>query len=271
MSFKIDIDITNKAISNPDMIKAVLIDLNGTLHIEDKAIPGAIDALKKLSKQKLNVKFVTNTTKESQRVLHEKLKSIGFELNKDDIVSSLGAAKALLQQRKLRPMLMLAPEALEDFQEFPTQPENPNAVVIGLAPSEFHYERLNDAFRHLQNGAQLIAIHEGKYYRRFDGLALGPGCFIKGLEYSAQCTAELIGKPNASFFLSALGDIPPNQAVMIGDDVNDDIKGAMDVGMQGYLVQTGKYRTADEAKIQPPPTEVLPSFVEAVDKILSQI
>lgn len=66
-------------------------------------------------------------------------------------------------------------------------------------------------------GAQLIAIHAGKYYKRSDGLALGPGCFVKGLEYSAQCTAELVGKPNKTFFLSALGSVPPNNAVMIGD------------------------------------------------------
>lgn len=71
--------------------------------------------------------------------------------------------------------------------------------------------------RCLLNGAQLIAIHAGKYYKRSDGLALGPGCFVKGLEYSAQCKAELVGKPNEAFFKSALGGIDPKEAVMIGD------------------------------------------------------
>lgn len=41
--------------------------------------------------------------------------------------------------------------------------------------------------------------------------------------------------------------------------------------MMGYLVQTGKYRAGDEEKIQPPPTAVFPSFVEAVNKILDEI
>lgn len=71
--------------------------------------------------------------------------------------------------------------------------------------------------RALLNGAQLIGIHAGKYYKRSDGLALGPGCFVKGLEYAAQCKAELVGKPNATFFNSALGDIFPEDAIMIGD------------------------------------------------------
>lgn len=46
---------------------------------------------------------------------------------------------------------------------------------------------------------------------------MGPGCFVKGLEYSAQCTAEVVGKPNRSFFISALGSIAPENALMIGD------------------------------------------------------
>lgn len=113
--------------------------------------------------------------------------------------------------------MQVAPEALEDFEGLacPSR-ETPNAVVIGLAPTEFHYDRLNQAFRCLQNGAQLIAIHAGKYYKTNDGLSLGPGCFVKGLEYAAQCQAVIVGKPNRLFFQSAL-TVQPEEAVMIGD------------------------------------------------------
>nr|CAI5835733.1 unnamed protein product [Callosobruchus analis] len=252
------------------MLRGVLIDLSGTLHIENQAIPGCIEALNRLLSSNLYVRFVTNTTKESKRILFERLTELGFKVDKDHIISSLGAAKSLIVKRNLRPMLMLSPEAMEDFYDVQCpKDDKPNAVLIGLAPTEFHYDRLNQAFRYLQDGAQLIAIHAGKYYKRSDGLALGPGCFVKGLEYSAQCSAELVGKPNKSFFLSALGDIPPEEAVMIGDDVTDDIQGAMNAGLKGYLVQTGKYKAGDENKINPSPTVVVPSFVEAVDKILS--
>lgn len=72
-------------------------------------------------------------------------------------------------------------------------------------------------FRLLLDGAPLIGIHEGRYYKRPDGLALGPGAFIKGLEYSAGIKAEIVGKPTAGFFKSALNDVSPEEAVMIGD------------------------------------------------------
>ena len=37
-----------------------------------------------------------------------------------------------------------------------------------------------------------------------EGLSLGPGCFVTGLEYSADIKAEVVGKPQASFFSMAL-------------------------------------------------------------------
>lgn len=253
-------------------LKAVLIDLSGTLHVEDTAIPGAVDALKRLRESNVPIKFVTNTTKESRRCLYERLISLGFELKENEIWSSLWAAQDLLRSRNLRPMLMVDDAALEDFSGLTDfKEEEQNAVVIGLAPNMFNYGQLNKAFRLLLNGAPLIAIHYGRYYKRSDGLALGPGPFVRGLEYASDCHSEVVGKPSSAFFQSALGDIDPAYAVMIGDDVRDDIGGAQALGMRGFLVQTGKYRPGDESRISPGPTVVCPHFPEAVDILLKEL
>ncbi|XP_067005109.2 haloacid dehalogenase-like hydrolase domain-containing protein 2 [Anabrus simplex] len=254
-------------------IKAVLIDLSGTLHIDDTAIPGAVDALKRLRKTNIPVKFVTNTTKESRRFLHERLVGLGFEIKPDEIWSSLWAARDLVASRELQPYLMLEDAAMEDFADLGKQEgeHEYNSVVIGLAPSMFDYDHLNKAFRLLLRGASLIAIHEARYYKRSDGLALGPGPFVKALEYAADCKSEVVGKPSPNFFKSALGDVDPKYAIMIGDDVRDDIGGAQKLGMQGILVQTGKYRPGDEDKISPPPCKVCPSFTHAVNMLLGEL
>lgn len=54
------------------------------------------------------------------------------------------------------------------------------------------------------NGGKLIATHEGRYFQTSNGLALGPGMFVKGLEYAADCTAHVVGKPSSDFFRGAL-------------------------------------------------------------------
>lgn len=248
----------------------VLIDLSGTLHVDDAAIPGAVDALNKLRSSNVPVKFVTNTTKESGNFLYNRLTKLGFNIKREEIFSSLAAARKLIVSKKLNPLLLIDQAANEDFKGLVAENRVKNAVVIGLAPDKFNYEELTKAFRLLLDGATLIAIHKARYFIRGDGLALGPGAFVAGLEYSANVKAEVVGKPTAEFFKAALSDVPPEDAIMIGDDVKDDVAGAQAAGIRGVLVQTGKYRTGDENTISPPPAKVCSSFVHAVDCILNK-
>ncbi|XP_037092576.1 LOW QUALITY PROTEIN: haloacid dehalogenase-like hydrolase domain-containing protein 2 [Pollicipes pollicipes] len=253
------------------VIKAVLVDLSGTILIEDCKIPGASEALDRLRKTDVKVRFVTNASKESLSMLHGRLSALGFGIARNEIFSSLSAARQLVDQRQLRPLLLLQPEALEDFASVDTA--NPNAVLVGLAPDHFNYDALTRAFRLVLEGADLIAIHKGRYFRRSDGLALGPGAFVAGLEYATGRHAEVIGKPSAAFFRAALDGLgcQPEEAVMIGDDARDDVGGAQAVGLAGVLVRTGKYRPGDEALIEPPPAHVADSFPEAVQYVLQQL
>ena len=45
------------------------------------------------------------------------------------------------------------------------------------------------------------------------------GPFVVGLEYATDTTAEVVGKPEKSFFLEALSDLgcQPHETVVIGD------------------------------------------------------
>ncbi|NWI34902.1 HDHD2 protein, partial [Sula dactylatra] len=151
--------------------------------------------------------------------------------------------------------------------------DDPNAVVVGLAPEHFHYQMMNRAFRFILDGAPLIAIHKARYFKKKDGLALGPGPFVAGLEYATDTKATVVGKPEKTFFLEALRgtDCAPEEAVMIGDDCRDDVGGAQNAGMRGILVRTGKYRLADEDKINPAPYLTCENFPEAVEHILERL
>ncbi|XP_069779924.1 haloacid dehalogenase-like hydrolase domain-containing protein 2 isoform X2 [Narcine bancroftii] len=214
------------------------------------------------------VKFVTNTTKECKRTLFERLQKLNFDIHEDEIFTSLTAARNLVEQKRVRPLLLVDDSALEDFEGVITS--DPNAVVVGLAPQHFNYDTMNKAFRLILNGAPLIAIHKARYYKKMDGLSLGPGPFITGLEYAADVKATVVGKPETPFFCEALRSIgcQPEEAVMIGDDVRDDVGGAQSAGMLGILVKTGKYRLGDESKIIPAPYLTCDGFPQAVDYIL---
>ena len=251
-----------------NMLCRVLIDLSGTVHIGDSLTPRCKEALNRLTTSQIPYKFVTNTTKESKKSLVDRLNKLDLDIDPTKIYTSLTSARNYVTARGLRPHLILSDDAMKDFYD--VSQEDPNVVVVGLAPEKFNYESLNEAFQYLLNGAQLIAVHKGRYYRRHDDLALGPGPFVAALEYASNTDAVVIGKPASEFFMGALcGDMSCGGDVfMIGDDVVDDVGGAQNVGFKGILVRTGKYKEGDETKVDPPPFNVVDCLADAIDIIL---
>ena len=69
------------------------------------------------------------------------------------------------------------------------------------------------------DGGKLIAIHKTRYYKRPDGLALGPGPFVTALEFASGKQAEIVGKPDKNFYEMVQGELgcPLSETVMIGD------------------------------------------------------
>lgn len=73
------------------------------------------------------------------------------------------------------------------------------------------------------------------------------------LEYASGKTAALLGKPAPAIFRATLDSVGCRaaEAVMIGDDVDSDVNGAIEAGLAGILVRTGKYRPGDESCLKP--------------------
>ncbi|KZT62386.1 hypothetical protein CALCODRAFT_446211, partial [Calocera cornea HHB12733] len=272
-------------------IKALLIDLSGTLHVGDEPTPRAADALDRLRTAGVPFRLCSNTTKESETDLLERLKRIGFRVEGHEVLTSLMAARQLVQERGYKnPLLLLSESAKATFP--PGEGEH-DCVVVGLAPAELSYPRLNEAFRILARErpssptpaplnvkAQdlpkpaLIATHRARYFADTDGaLSLGPGPFISALEEAADVKAEIVGKPSRVFYelsLEGLGREGANEEVaMVGDDVRSDLgQGAVECGFLRVLVKTGKYREGDEHKGDKPPDMVVDSFAEFVELLL---
>jgi ribonucleotide monophosphatase NagD (HAD superfamily) len=73
------------------------------------------------------------------------------------------------------------------------------------------------------------------------------GAFIVGLEAAADIEIPIVGKPAPEFFQAALDDLAvgPADALMVGDDIGSDVRGAQAIGITGVLVRTGKFRPSD--------------------------
>jgi HAD superfamily hydrolase (TIGR01458 family) len=136
-------------------------------------------------------------------------------------------------------------------------PAQHDGVVLGLSPEHLSYAWLDKAFLVLREGGRpLIATHKGRYFFSEAGqLAMGPGGFVRALEFATGLESQVVGKPSEAFFrvvLASLGDelpgLRPDEVAMVGDDVLDDCAAARQLGLLSVLVRTGKYSAGDEAR-----------------------
>jgi HAD superfamily hydrolase (TIGR01450 family) len=150
--------------------------------------------------------------------------------------------------------------------------EPPSAVLVGDLGGHWTFALLQEAFAHLMDGAELIALSRDRYWLRGDGLTLDAGPFVVGLEYASGRTAIVTGKPSAAFFLAAVEglrtrsetrpDFTSMEVAMVGDDVWTDVQGAQHAGLQGWLVRTGKYREDALRESGITPDRILASVAE---------
>lgn len=256
-------------------MRGALIDIDGVLTVSWQPIPGTVDALAWLREREYPIKLVTNTTSRSRAGIASTLADVGFDVTLDDVVTAPAATAAYLAEHLpgARCLLINSGDIGDDLGDLRIVDGDgdPDVVLIGGAGPEFSYDALNSAFAHLQRGARLIAMQRNLYWRTDSGLELDTGAFLAGLEEAARVEAEVVGKPAESFFSSALGmlGVRPEDAVMIGDDIESDVLGAQRAGITGVLVKTGKYQPEALRDANGTPDHVIDSFADLPQLITS--
>lgn len=223
--------------------KGFLFDLDGVFYQSGKALPGAIDTLDYLRQKNIPFRFLTNTTTKNRKTLQIKLSEIGLKCIEEEIISAGYVGIDFIRKMGSPSCRFFITDNLKkDYSEFEENPEKPEAIVIGDF-DDWTFDLLNQAFQHMMNGAEIIAFHKGKYYKVDSGLRLDAGGFVVALEFATGKKAQIVGKPNKAFFQCALDDLnlTPEEVVMFGDDLINDVQGPQNLGIPGILVKTGKY------------------------------
>jgi len=256
-------------------IRGLLIDLDGVIYTGSNPYPGAAETITFLRKRGYPFRFVSNSTRKSVRGIAHRLSGMGIAVDPNEIITPAVTAAALIRQRGgCRAFLVTASAVREDFSRagvFPCR-DACDHVVVGDCGDEFSYATLNSAFRLAREGVPVLALEKDRYFRDTDGLSLAAGPFVAALEYATCREAELVGKPSPAYFAAAVASLglSPGEVAMVGDDAVSDVQGAMDCGMSGILVQTGKYSPGSAAACRRPPTAVLPSIASLPEFLLGQ-
>lgn len=225
-------------------MKGFLIDIQGVLLQDTKAIEGAISSVQLLRDNNIPFRLLTNTTTRPLSAILENLQEAGFSVTEKDILSAPVAGKLWLKNEGIEKVYLVLEESVKvDFKDFTNTEKDPEVVLIGDIGTSWDYALLNRIFQMVINGSKLVALHKGKFWRKEGALQLDIGAFVKALEYSTGNEAVVIGKPSAQFFENAAKDMGMDltDLTMIGDDIDSDVGGAQQHGIRGVLVRTGKY------------------------------
>src|SRR5215212_7361369 len=148
---------------------AILLDVDGVLHVSGAPIAGATDAVRRMRGDGHRVRFVTNSTTKSRTHLAEQMRAMGFEFEDEELQTTGSVAAAALRGKRVLALTM--PGILDDLDGLQLIGMNADAVLIGGADEGeetgriFSYLNLNRAFLELEAGAELYCLHKNRWWQ----------------------------------------------------------------------------------------------------------
>lgn len=252
---------------------AVVLDMEGVLHVDWQALPGAPEAVRKLHAAGVEAAILTNTTGRTRADIAERLHTMGIDIGADRVVTAASATADHVRAAYPGAAVCLLGEqgAAAEFAgvELVDDPAAAGVLVLGGPDGSLTYERLNAAFRVLREGLPLVAMQRNRWWPTAAGPAMDAGGYVAALEYAAEAQATVVGKPSPEIFRAALALVGarPADAVMVGDDLVSDLEPAAAVGLRTCLVRTGK-----GGSFQPAPGAVdfdVPDLAQFVARLLA--
>jgi HAD superfamily hydrolase (TIGR01450 family) len=246
----------------------IIMDLDGVVYLVDRPIPGAPQALARLRAMGKPIRFATNNASRRAADVAALLNEMGIAAAPDEVLTSAGAAAAVLAQR-LAPraaVLVVGAPALQEevaaagLRPVRTADDKPEAVVQGYGP-EVGWMHLAEACVAIRAGAWWVATNTDRTLPTPRGPLPGNGSLVAALSTALDRGPDLVvGKPEPTLFRAAAAQVGATRPLVVGDRLDTDIVGAHRAGMDSLLVLTGV--DSQDAASQAPP-EMRPTYLAA--------
>jgi len=255
-------------------IKGILSDIDGTLYFKGAPVLGALETIEMLREKGIKLLFFTNTDSKTPKNVYKLLIEYGFKVKEEEIFTPIIALKEFLKGKtSVKLYLVTTEEIKEEFQEFHLVKgsEIPDYVIVGDFRDNWDVNRLNDAFRYVvKHKAVLLGTQGNKYYLDVNGEpVIDTGSFVHMIGNAANVKPMIFGKPSKEYFLHALKklNLPPEDVIVVGDDIDTDILGAQNANLRGILVKTGKGQFYNSSERSIIPYKVIDSFSSLTELI----
>jgi phosphoglycolate/pyridoxal phosphate phosphatase family enzyme len=233
---------------------AYIFDLDGTLYLDERPLPGAPETVARLRADGARVAFVTNNPLSTPATYAQRLTAIGIPARADEVTTSVDALIDYLDaQHPRRPVLAVAERVvIESLRAagyaVTTEPAEAEVVVVSFDRG-FDYAKLHAAYRAVrERGAVIVATNPDPYCPTADGGLPDCAAMLAAIEACTGARAEaIVGKPNRQMVETVLRRvaIEPSRTAVVGDRLMTDVAMGQAAGATGVLVLSGATRAAD--------------------------
>ena len=258
------------------MSHGYLIDMDGVLYRGTDLISGADTFINELRAREIPFRLLTNNSQRARRDVVAKLKRMGIDLLEEHVyTSAMATARYLADQKPHGTAYVIGEGGLLTALHsngYAIVDHDPDYVVVGEGRT-FNLELVEAAVRMIQGGAKLVATNMDPNCPTSNG-SIRPGCgaMVAMLECATGVKAFSVGKPSPVMMRAARKEmnLATAEVTMIGDTMETDILGGVQLGYETILVLSGGTRESDLARYAYCPDIVVASLAEYVDYLNEQ-
>jgi len=252
------------------MKKGFLIDMDGVIYRSSQFIDGAIDFIRLLHEWEIPFLFLTNNSQRTRRDVATKLQRMGMPVEEEHIFTcAMATARFLASQKPGGTAYVIGEGGLLNalhLNGYAVVDKSPDYVVVGEGRT-LSFEMLEHAVQMVLGGSKLIATNLDPNCPTQSGTRPGCGAIVSLIEVATGIKAFSVGKPSPVMMRTARKeiDIATSETIMIGDTMETDILGGVQMGYRTILVLTGSTKREDLAKYAYQPDMIVESIADLCD------
>ena len=249
-------------------VKAVFLDLDGTIYLGGNLIPGALEFLARCEEQGVQRYFclTIHLGRSSNMWLNYKM---NIPCTAEDVLLSTHDLLSWLQKEGVTRTWAVATEGMCEMMEsigISTRDENPEFVVLGY-DTEINYEKISTASIHMHKGVPLVASHPDMVCPSPNGGLPVVGAYLAMLKVTTgPDPVHITCKPNPGMIMHKIEELglEASECAMVGDRLYTDMEMAIQAGCVSVLVLSGEATIEDLEKSG----KAVDVVVDSVDSLL---
>ena len=248
-----------------------LIDMDGVVYRGGALIPGANAFFQTLNDQQIPFLLLTNNSQRARRDVVLKMTNLGIDITEDHVFTcAMSTARFLASQRPNGSAYVIGEGGILNALHrngYAINETNPDYVVVAEGRT-LNFEIVEKALQLVLNGAKLVATNLDPNCPTEKGMRPGCGATVAMIEAAAGVKAFSVGKPSPIMMMMARHqiDLRTSEVTMIGDTMETDILGGLQMGYRTALVFSGSTKPADLPRYPYQPTIAVDSIADLVSE-----